>query len=384
MGSRLPNPGTAFLPEASECKEAISWLLSAGVSRATLASSLCTSAKNISTLAHRASLNRRLPSPPSFGTEKLQTALARPLTFEESESLRKRRDALDPERLEAELDGIFQRHAPRGDHAGGIDKLKQFRPKLGRPTKDARLLWLLARYYYYTAWLFNIAGFSRSAIENASSAYVVAVDLHRYRGGPEPLQLVVDAAVIASNAYLGSDTDAAISALKVAEQAAERGALLNQYYWRQVALAFLQQDSPREALDELGRAKYAAANCTETAADAAEIVLIHDLFANFAKRNWDGENGALESIQTVAKRYSPGSLERSFALKWAVAAGLSIDSREIHKQALELLDNNFNDLSHFGHHATFAHLMRIADALPPSRRIEFVTTFLHYSAFRNS
>jgi tetratricopeptide (TPR) repeat protein len=291
---------------------------------------------------------------------------------------------LDSEELEAKLGQIFQHHAFSWQYAPGITRLKEFRPKLGQP-RDPRLLKLLARYHYYLAWFYNTQGYSRSAIENANWAFAAAVDLYRNSKGIEPFQIIVDAGILTSNSYLASSQPlAARYALSLVKEAGQRGAFLNHHYWRQLALADLQQGNYREALKNLETAKQTILRYESNPADA---LLVSDIYSNFLKPNWDDrQNGALEVLATVTTSYPsmPISVEVSLARKWVIACGMSSDDPKIQKEATELLENKSPSTLPFGHHATFAILAPIAQAVPIRLRQDFLRLALHQNAFRNS
>jgi len=261
-------------------------------------------------------------------------------------------------------------------------ELNQLRPYLADPRNES-LSRLLAQLHCHKAWFFTHAGWSWSSIREANEAYLRAVDLYRRTNSSAELQLIADAALIASNSHLNrSEPFQAQRALRLAAAARERqAAYLNEEYYRQFAVSNLQAMNDPEARRAFAKAETVMRERGHMENDVS-VLLSTRRQANFLPPvNWDGKGGALEVFNSVTRQFPEHSNEFNIAVSWTAACGFSIDSPSANLKAQELVERHCINASRFGHRATVVSLLRLAPQLPKALRADFVRFAVHQNAF---
>src|SRR6266567_2298358 len=241
------HPEQPFILTLPQFGSAMAWLADRDISPFCIAS-LFGVDRNIdrhyvSVLIHRAKLrSRRKSAPPQIEALPFHSAINWPLTHEERRPTRIRREALKPDEIRSQMEEIVTRNSQGYTFLQGVAELNALRPYLGDPRNKA-LLRLLAKLGCHRAWFFTHAGWSRSSIDAASQAYLSAVELHRRTRAYDELQIIADAALIASNSHLNRfEPTEARHALGLAAAAREsQSEYLNEEYYRQLAVAYLQE-----------------------------------------------------------------------------------------------------------------------------------------------
>ncbi len=380
MPRRKLDSDRLFDPNLAQLGPAIRWLRDHGLSCAVLASLFRTTVGHISVLAHRAQPAAQRATPlPQFGTTRLDDCLTRDPTFEELEPLRERPEALDPDLIAENMARIASTNAAQYRFLQGVRELRKLRPYLGRPRAIHRMQ-LHAQLHRQAAWFFTHSGWSKSSIEEASTVFELAADLYRRTHSQDYLRLIADAALIASNAYLICyNSQRARHCLHLARQATETcEERLGPEYYRQLATANFQDNDDGAARTYF---KIAGQVMQERGfADAAEVFMASTRQESLlVPVNWDA---AQEMLTPVKQYFPPGSIELAIAVNWTAACGFSTDSPSANRQAQELLEKSQN-LSHFGHQATVATLLRCVPDLPQDLRREFVRFALYQNACRD-
>jgi len=333
-------------------------------------------------LIHRAKARIQGNPAPRFESLPFEDTLSRRLTFQESEPVRIRREALQPDEIQARMEEIVYRNRKNYTFLQAAVELNQLRPYLADPRNES-LSRLLAQLHCHKAWFFTHAGWSWSSIREANEAYLRAVDLYRRTNSSAELQLIADAALIASNSHLNrSEPFQAQRALRVAAAARERqAAYLNEEYYRQSAVSNLQASNDQEARRAFTKAETVMRERGHMENDVS-VLLSTRRQANFLPPvNWDGKGGALEVFNSVTRQFPEHSNEFNIAVSWTAACGFSIDSPSANLKAQELVERHCINASRFGHRATVVSLLRLAPQLPKALRADFVRFAVHQNAF---
>jgi len=282
------------------------------------------------------------------------------------------------------MEEIVTRNSQGYTFLQGVAELNALRPYLGDP-KNKALLRLLAKLGCHRAWFFTHAGWSRSSIDAASQAYLSAVELYRRTRAYDELQIIADAALIASNSHLNRfEPTEARHALGLAAAAREsQSEYLNEEYYRQLAVAYLQEanDNDEDARSTFKKA-LAAMKEQGRGEDHVAVLLSTQRKANLLPPvNWDGKDGALEVFESVKRQFPEHSNEFNIAVSWTAACGFATDSAPANLTAQELIEDHSVYASRFGHRATVVSLLRLAPRLPQGLRPDFVRFAVHQNAF---
>ncbi len=381
MPRRPINP-ELLVVELAQFGPAVRWLRTRDVSPGTLAALFDTTPGNIAVLAHRAQAavhvaRRSLDLPPID----LGAALGQELSFEESEPVRTRAEAKDLDALRDSMERVVGENANHYRFLHGARELGRLRPYLGRP-REARRMELVARLHGHKAWFFTHAGWSQSSILEAQQSHMLAVQLYRQSHSPAYLQLIADAALVASNSYLiRSDPARSRRCLDVASQAhAAMGTQPNQEYYRQLAVVAFEEGQDKDARHHFARAREAALRHGQEEGEAGLLMASARQANLLAPVDWDK---AQEVLQVCSRRFPPGTLEFSINVNWTAACGLCTDSPHAQGLAAELIEQHSHLARRFGHQSTVASLLQIAPGLPPSIRADFVRFALYQNAFHN-
>jgi hypothetical protein len=359
---------------------AMVWLDSHDVPRSVIAGLFDTTARHVSVLIHRAKLRaRQNDAPPQFESVSFQAVLNLPLT---KEPVRIRREALKPDEIRARMENIVRRNSQAYTFLQGAAELDKLRPYLGDP-KNEPLLRLLAQLQCHMAWFFTHAGWSRSSIEAANEAYLSAVELYRRTRARDDLQIIADAALIASNSHLNRfEPVEAERALGLAAAAREaQSAYLNQEYYRQLAVTYLQVASDADARRVFDKASTVMREHGHGENDVSVLLSTRRQANLLSPVNWDGEGGALETLDSVSRHFPKHSNEFNIAVSWTMACGFSIDSPPANRKAEELIQHAYRYAWRFGHRATVVSLLRLVPQIPQPLRADFVRFAVHQNAF---
>jgi len=242
---------------------------------------------------------------------------------------------------------------------------------------------LLAQLECHKAWFFTHAGWSRSSIEAANEAYLSAVEIYRRTRAHDELQIIADAALIASNSHLNRvEPVNARRALRLAAAAREtQSAYLNAEYYRQLAVTNFQAENDSDARRWFKTAFRVMREQGYSDNDVPVLLSTRRQANLLAPVNWDGECGALEILDSLSRHFPEHSNEFNIAVSWTAACGFSIDSPAANLQAQELVEHHFQSAWRFGHRATVVSLLRLVPQLPPALRSDFVRFAVHQNAF---
>jgi hypothetical protein len=375
-------PEQRFVLTLPQFAPAMAWLDFHDIPRSVIAALFHVTEPHVSVLVHRAKCRaRRNDAPLQIESVSFQTVVNRPPTFEESEPVRIRRQALNPDEIRTRMEYIVRRNSQAYTFLRGVAELDKLRPHLGDP-KNEVLLRLLAQLHCHKAWFFTHAGWSRSSIEAANEAYLSALELYRRTRAHDELQIIADAALIASNSHLNRfEPVEARRALRLAAAVREtQSAYLNEEYYRQLAVTNLQAENDTDARRWFKKAFRVMREQGHSDNDVS--VLLSTRQANLLPPvNWDGKRGALEILDSVRRHFPEHSNEFNIAVSWTAACGFSIDSPAANLQAQELIEHHCPYASRFGHRATVVALLRLVPQLPPALRADFVRFAVHQNAF---
>jgi hypothetical protein len=381
-------PEQPFVLTLPQYGPAMAWLAKHDVSPSYIAGLFRIDRNHVSVLIHRANLRaRRNDRPPRIESPPFQAILAQPLSVEEEYPVRIRREALKPDEIRARIEEIVDRNRHAYTFLQGVAKLNALRPYLADP-KNEELLRLLARLHCHKAWFFTHAGWSRSSIAAATAAYRCAGKLFRRTKGTsgyDELQIIADAALIASNSHLNRfEPEEARRALRVTVAACQsQSQCPNEEYYRQLAVTYLQEpnDKDEDARRSFNQA-FAVMREYGRNDDDVSVLLSTRRQANLLKPvNWDDKDGALEVFESVSRRFPEHSNEFNIAVSWTAACGFSTDSASANLKAQELIESRSVHASRFGHRATVVSLLRLAPRLPQTLRSDFVRFAVHQNAF---
>src|SRR6266567_2490939 len=342
------HPEQPFILTLPQFGSAMAWLADRDISPFCIAS-LFGVDRNIdrhyvSVLIHRAKLrSRRKSAPPQIEALPFHSAINWPLTHEERRLTQIRREALKPDEIRSQMEEIVTRNSQGYTFLQGVAELNALRPYLGDPRNEA-LLRLLAKLECHRAWFFTHAGWSRSSIEAAGQAYLTAVELYRRTRACDELQVIADAALIASNAHLNRfEPEEARRALRLATAARDsQSEYLNEEYHRQLAVTYLQEagDHDEDARQSFKQA-FAVMREYGRNEDDASILLSTQRQANLLPPvNWDGKDGALELFESVSRQFPEHSNEFNIAVSWTAACGFATDSAPANLTAQELIEDH--------------------------------------------
>jgi hypothetical protein len=373
-------PEQPFVLTLPQFAPAMVWLDSHDVPRSVIASLFGITAPHVSVLVHRAKLRaRQSGAPPRIESVSFQTVLNLPLA---KKSVRIRREALNPDEIRARMQDIVKRNSQAYTFLQGASELDKLRPYLGDP-KNETLLRVLAQLQCHKAWFFTHAGWSRSSIEAANEAYLSAVELYRRTRAHDDSQIIADAALIASNSHLNRfEPVEAQGALRLVAAAREaQSAYLNEEYYRQLAVAKLQLASDAEARRAFDKAFTVMRERGHGDNDVSVLLSTRRQTNLLSPVNWDGKGGALETLDSVRRKFPERSNEFNIAVSWAAACGFSIDSPAANHKAEEFIEHDSRYVWRFGHRATVVSLLRLVPQIPQALRAGFVRFAVHQNAF---
>lgn len=372
---RLPALGSLF-----------AWLLDHGVTSERIATLLHTTSGNVRVCASRGRLQAEPPQiEPSL--------IAEPVSGRERALLgiRLHHDYVLPSRtstqhldsLTEDLSRIIETHRSEYRFGEGIDAVRQLLSRVGYAAGASRIA-LKARIHEHLSWFHCQRGESESAIRHGLQSVAlwrVAYQETARRAYADDFSRSV---LPVSNAcLLAGRPMAARRLLEVARDASAcAGKPLGSDHFRQRGVAAFQlgeEDDSRQcflqaacAMHDLGEAATAA---TPLMASDRHICLLTPI-------NCD----RMMEVREAAKRcFGSGSLEFSMSNNWTAASLLSTDSPSLLSTAMEMLEDNAELASRFGHQQTVTTLLKIAPALGlyPKLRRSYVRRALYENTARN-
>jgi hypothetical protein len=384
-----------FDPKPSHFGPAILWLKEHGVADRCLANLFDISSENIRVLCHRVRRQSLRYSP------SLQSVMREPLNPSDSSTsalrastgvrgdadltLPSKRATVKLEALAERIDSVVAEFQRDYRFVDGVAALKSLLPQIGYPS-DVRRIRLLSRLRQHRTWFLVHSGLSVSSLHEARQVMALSTVAFRESGDPSDLVSVANAGLVASNAcLLRNDPKTAERYLRIFKEAVDAaGARPGSEYHRQLGtIYFLDRNRSHDDLAsntfvkaaemmlELGEAK-----------NPAQVLMVGTRTQMLLDRDWDRGQ---ELVAETSTTFPPGSLESSMNIHWAVACGLSTDSRYIEQQALELLEKNRSTARQFGHQATISKLLKITpdQGHSPGTRAARVRRALYENAFRN-
>jgi hypothetical protein len=376
------HPEQPFILALPQYGPAMVWLSGHGVHPFYIGDLFGIDSNHARVLIHRSIRRKRRTTSQQIESLPFQSAIDWPLTHHERGPARIRPEALNPDDIRARMEEIVARNSREYAFLQGVAELNVLRQYLGDPRNEA-LLRLLAKLECHRAWFFTHAGLSRSSIEAANRAYLSAVELYRRTRGHDELQVIADAALIASNSHLNRFEPAeARRALGLAAAARERlSEHPNEEYYRQRAVTCLQVGADENARRDFTQALTVLNQQGHNENDASVLLSTQRQANLLPPVNWDGKRGALQVFESASRRFPKHSNEFNIAASWAAACGFSTDSPSANLMAQELIESISPDSARFGHRATVVSLLRLAPRLPQAVRRSFVRFAVHQNAF---
>src|SRR6266478_9544058 len=185
-------PQEPFIVKLPQFAPAMAWMGAHDVPHRSIADAFRTTPAYVSVLIHRAKARLQGKPAPRFESLPFESTLSRRLTVQESEPVRVRHEACQPDEIQARMEEIVYRNRKNYTFLQAAVELNQLRPYLADPRNES-LSRLLAQLHCHKAWFFTHAGWSWSSIREANEAYLRAVDLYRRTNSSAELQLIADA-----------------------------------------------------------------------------------------------------------------------------------------------------------------------------------------------
>ncbi|MDR3417620.1 MAG: hypothetical protein P4L83_15695, partial [Nevskia sp.] len=261
--------------------------------------------------------------------------------------------------LRQRLDEVDSAHRAAGTFADAIPELTELKRVVGH-VGEINHIRLKGELLREIAWFSTQAGLCTSAFKTALRAAGLYQIAWREAGSLADLGEVAGCLLIASNACLLSHApDTALSILDVADQAV-RGAGPGDHsdHHRQRGVALLQKCDPRA--DEAASKEFQSCGAIirERAGDSSATHRLNAQRAAVLSRYPDFE-GADEILHEVSGTCPASGLEAAMAANWACAVGLSTDSADAHRAALEILAASPRVDPRYGHQWTVRNLLAV-------------------------
>jgi hypothetical protein len=270
--------------------------------------------------------------------------------------------------LRQRLDEVASAHRAAGTFADAIPELTELKRVVGH-VGEINHIRLKGELLREIAWFSTQAGRCASAFKTALRAAGLYQIAWREAGCRADLSEVAGCLLIASNACLLSHApDTALSILDVADQAAHRaGPGDDSDHHRQRGVGLLQKCDQRA--DEAAADEFQSCGTIirERAGDSSATHRLNAQRAAVLSRNPDFE-GADEIRHEVNRTCPASGLEAAMAANWACAVGLSTDSADAHRAALEILAASPRVDPRYGHQWTVQSLLAVTLDLGLSER----------------
>src|SRR6266852_5468172 len=121
-------PQEPFIVKLPQFAPAMAWLDAHDVPRRPIADAFGTTPAYVSVLIHRAKARVQGHPAPRFESLPFESILSRRLTFQESEPVRIRREALQPDEIQARMEEIVRRNRKNYTFLQAAAELNQLRP----------------------------------------------------------------------------------------------------------------------------------------------------------------------------------------------------------------------------------------------------------------
>jgi len=270
--------------------------------------------------------------------------------------------------LRHRLDEVVSTHRAAGTFTEAIPELTELKRVVGH-VGEINHIRLKGELLREIAWFSTHTGLCSSAFRSALRAAGLYQIAWRETGCRADLGEVAGCLLIASNACLLSHApDTALSILDVADQAAQTagpGDVSDHH--RQRGVALLQAcDS---GADEAAAREFQSCGAIigERAGESSATQRLNVLRASVLDLNPNFE-GADEIRHEVSGTCPASSLEVAMAANWSCAVGLSTDSADAHRAALEILAASSRVDPHYGHQWTVRSLLAVTMEVGLSER----------------
>lgn len=365
---------SVFEPTLGQLAPAVSWLRARGVEISRLAAAFQTTRGHIRVLAYRG----RADSDDPRGTHLGSPLVTAPAGFspdpkgwpsEDSVILTGSQLArLDA--LEERIVTIRTRAEAEWELLDGAHRLRALQPVFGRPA-SARIIRVRSSAHRHTAWCLVHAGLTRSAARSAMRAIEDAGYVHRETQDVHDLQLIADAALIASHSWLLRRRPAhAERYLRLVRETAEAmGLRITADYYRQSGLAAFQRGNDREARILFQRAAEEVPRLEPQQSVLAARFMSLRHTVSMDPVDWDSAQALLSEVRA---HYGALALEGSMMAHWMAVTGFSTDSPSAHDESRQVLAENQGVVGRFGHQATLSRLLVLTPDLRlplPLRRV---------------
>lgn len=263
--------------------------------------------------------------------------------------------------------------------------LEALKPYIGYPSETERLR-VTAKLHQHLAWFYSHGGFSASSIEEATRSIRLYQVVYHNTADPDALRELGGSCLIRSNSCLmqgltiqAQETiDFGIGATHAA------GVALNSEFYQQSGVALFQTRRDDDAAKEMFRRATETTPDTDVKNKAMTLRMASDRFLNLIAAPFPRMDDELILLNDARGVYGKDSLETIMCRHWGAACGLSTDSPSANLLALELIEQNKDKLTAYGHQATISKLLPIALDLPQHKRPMWIRFALYQNAFRNN
>lgn len=377
-----------LIPDLSEFRFAIEWLMNVGVSSPRLATLFGTSAENIRQLKYSAPRHRE-PSLIAFVPDLdlvPSTNIHRGVGIRSHREILRRSTKASPTLnwLAEQVDTRFESNQQQYQFLRGAHSLLLLKQKLGHVSEGRRLA-MAGVLEQKIAWFFVHSGFTRSAVNHASRSLWLLQAAYYRLGRQDDVREFIKALLILSHAnLLAGRPTAALQLLDIGRHAADSiGAQPGSDYYRQRGVAFYQLGSTHddEAKEMFTRSEQQMSRLGE-ARNEAQAMMTGSRYVSLLHRP-DWEN-ALQVLETVEGTFGSRSIETSITRHWTAACGLLTDDDKLRQQAREIIGEAGTTASQFGHQATISKLLSITPELGLSRGLQalWIRKALYQNTFR--
>ena len=288
--------------------------------------------------------------------------------------------------LEQQID-VFGRHfwEKVRDHEGAKE-LGILLRKVSRPSwENLPLRRAAAKLYHLLAEIYLHAGCCRSSLKFGVRAYRAEEELYHETLSRNELFSIGKTSLLISQALINrSEFDAALPWINRSRQAFEAGShQIDPEHYKQLATVQLHSNEMTKAQENYKLAGQILAKYRyKPNATPAEVKDISERHLYVTDRRSDWEK-AFDLMEYAFKNWPKDDIHKSLNVNWAAAAGLSSDSPEGNRHAIELLRDKAELSRGYLHPQTVTELLLITPRLPRKLRPEWVRFSLHYNAFRN-